>query len=623
MCGIAGFTKAALPEGDLDLLCRMGKTIAYRGPDSHGEYVNDYIGLAHRRLSIIDLSSDGHQPMHSACGRYSIVFNGEIYNFQELRNKYKAAGYQFRSRTDTEVILAAYSQEGEDCLAQLHGMFAFALWDNKKKSLFLARDRIGKKPLYWWHGGGDRLVFASEIKPLLECKEVSRQIEPTAILDYLKYLYIPAPKTIFKNIYKLMPGHRLMLKIGGEPVVSQYWDVDFSTNDGLSLEDATDQLLHKIEEQTALRMVADVPLGAFLSGGVDSSGIVGLMAKNSTQPVKTCTIGFTDKNHDESSYAQEVADRFATDHQHYTVNENLIDTVSCLPRYFDEPFADSSAVPTYHVSRLARKSVTVALAGDGGDESFAGYQKYAVEQIENRVRSYVPSVLLQLIHTLTSPAEKGVMKKACSLAGSGLLSASDGFYNTNTFITDKQVRAIFSDRFYSDCQGYDPSEHTRKHWDHLHGADHVSRMLYTDIKTYLPGDILVKVDRTSMANSLEVRAPLLDHSIIEYAASLPSRWKMNGTQKKYILRKAFSKLLPDDFLARKKQGFTVPLSSWFRQDLKQFAFVALFESEFMEEVFNLNMLEIIWNQHQAHKVDHGTLLWSLLSLSLWHKEYLS
>lgn len=623
MCGIAGFTRSAVPDGDIDLLRRMGETIAYRGPDSHGEYVDEWVGMAHRRLSIIDLSADGHQPMHSACGRYSIVYNGEIYNFQLLREQYLGHGYPFKSLTDTEVILAAYASEGAACLDKLHGMFAFAIWDKSEKTLFIARDRIGKKPLYWWHGGGDRIAFASEIKPLLQIPSIMREIDPTAIYDYLKYLYVPAPKTIFKNIFKLMPGHSLTLKDGGDPTISQYWDVQFGADDSLSIEDATDELLTRIEQQTVARMVADVPLGAFLSGGVDSSGIVALMAQNSSTPVKTCTIGFDDKNHDESEFAQEVADRYQTDHQHFLLKDNLIDTISSLPRYFDEPFADSSALPTYHVSRLARQSVTVALAGDGGDESFGGYQKYSVEQTEDRVRSTVPAFLMRAIQATTAGADAGLLKKANSLSSSALLSPAEGYYRTNTFITDRQANSLFSHKMQSDCRAYDPFEHTRVHWDKLEGADHVSKMLYTDIKTYLPGDILVKVDRTSMAHSLEVRAPLLDHSIVEFAATLPSRWKTTGAQKKILLRKAFSRLLPDDFLARKKQGFTIPISEWFRVDLKPFAFDVLFKSEFMAEIFNLNALDEIWRQHQNHKADHGTLLWSLLSLSLWQKEYLS
>ncbi len=623
MCGIAGFTRSAFSAGDVSLLQRMGDVIAHRGPDSHGEYLDDFVGLTHRRLAIIDLSTDGVQPMRSSCGRYTIVFNGEIYNFKELRQQLESAGYTFKSQTDTEVILAAYAQDGEDCLRNLHGMFAFALWDREAKTIFLARDRIGKKPLYWWHGGGDKLAFASELKCLLQLPRFKREVDPTAVADYLKYLYVPAPKTIYQNTYKLLPGHSLTLSIGEEPRIKQYWDVDFLSHDGLDFAAATQQLLDLITQQTARRMVADVPLGAFLSGGVDSSGIVALMAQNSTDPVQTCTIGFSDKEHDESPYARDVAERYSTSHNEFQVKDNIVDTVALLPRYFDEPFADSSALPTYHVSKLARQKVTVALAGDGGDESFGGYQKYRTEMIENSVRHSVPRPILRLVKQVTAGAATGIRKKAGSLASSALLDGGHGFYQTNSFVTDEQLERLLSDDVKSGCRGYDPAEHTLKHWNHLQGADHISRMLYTDLKTYLPGDILVKVDRTSMAHSLEIRAPLLDHTIIEYAATLPSRWKIAAKQKKIILRKAFSTLLPDDFLARKKQGFTVPLSNWFREELRPLAEKELLDNRELDHFFKANYIQMIWQQHQHQQADHGTLLWSLLSFALWQKEYLT
>jgi len=559
--------------------------------------------------------------MHSACGRYVIVFNGEIYNFQELRTKYAAKGYVFRSRTDTEVILAAYSFYGESCLAQLHGMFAFALWDTRQKTLFLARDRIGKKPLYWWHGGNDRLAFASELKSLLLLPQVRPEVEPTAIVDFLKYLYIPAPKTIYSNIYKLLPGHSLTLQIGQSPAIREYWDVGFAANDGLSFAAATEHLLDLIKWQTALRMFADVPLGAFLSGGVDSSGIVALMAQNSAEPVRTCTIGFADKAFDETPYAREVAKRYGTLHHEYQVRENLIETIQLLPRYFDEPFADSSALPTYHVSRLARQAVTVALSGDGGDESFGGYQKYVTELIEHRVRRTVPRFLLRILHSLTTDSVSGLGKKIGSLSTSALADSDTGFYHTNTFLTDQQLGQLLAPRLASFCRDYDPVEYTRRYWDKQQGADHVTRMLYTDIKTYLPGDILVKVDRTSMAHSLEVRAPLLDHSVVEFAATLPSRWKIAGQRKKIILRQAFSSLLPSDFLARRKQGFSVPLASWFRNELQPLTREMLLENEALDPYFSRSAIARLHQRHIQQREDHGTLLWTLLSFALWQREY--
>jgi len=622
MCGIAGFTRIAASEEDAGLLRRMGEAVAHRGPDAAGEFLDDHIGLAHRRLAIIDLSADGGQPMYSACGRYVIVCNGEIYNFQELRAKYTAKGYVFHNRTDTEVILAAYSFHGEACLAELHGMFAFALWDKQQKTLFLARDRIGEKPLYWWHGGDDRLAFASELKSLLVLPWARPEIDQTAIVDYLKYLYVPAPKTIYGNIHKLSPGHSLTLRIGQQPVIREYWDVAFSANDGLDFASATEHLLELVRRQTTLRMVADVPLGAFLSGGVDSSGIVALMAQNSTEPVRTCTIGFADRAFDEAPYASEVAKRYGTLHHEYQVRENLIETIRILPRYFDEPFADSSAVPTYHVSRLARQMVTVALSGDGGDESFGGYQKYVTELIEHKVRCTAPRFLLSLLHGLAAESGSGWRKKIGSLSTAALADPGTGFYHTNTFITDRQLGQLLAPRLASFCRDYDPSEHTRRYWDKQQGADHVTRMLYTDLKTYLPGDGLVKVDRASMAHALEVRAPLLDHTVVEFAATLPSRWKIAGKEKKIILRQVFSSLLPSNFLARRKQGFAVPLASWFRNELRPLTREMLLDNEALDAYFNRGAIAQLHQRHIQQQEDHGTLLWTLLSFALWQREYM-
>ena len=621
MCGIAGFLRTCSPDADLAVLRQMGEVIRHRGPDARGEYLDDHVGLCHRRLSIIDLSPQGNQPMFSADGRLVIVFNGEIYNFQTLRDELERSGVAFRSRTDTEVILALYRQQGTSCLERLNGMFAFAIWDTVEKTLFLARDRIGKKPLYYYHGGDDRLAFASEIKPLLQVPGIRREVEPTAIPDYLTYLYIPAPKTIYRNIYKLQPGHFLFIRSGGKPQIAEYWDIDFSRPQVSSLEEAEEALLSLLQDSTSRRMIADVPLGAFLSGGVDSSAVVALMAKASRGPVRTCTIGFNDRSHDESPHARAVADLFATDHSEYFVQENLAETASLLPRYFDEPFADPSAVPTYHVSRLARQAVTVALAGDGGDECFGGYDKYAVELKENLTRTMVPRRLLALLNSGFREISHPLARKARSLTGSALMDPARAFFRTNSNIDVDLLDRILSDGIKRSCTGYDPAGHTISYWDRMRGADHVTCMLYTDLKSYLPGDILVKVDRMSMAHGLEVRAPFLDYRIIEFAASLPSRWKITGNNKKILLRKAFGRVLPRHILNRPKHGFTVPLEAWFREDLKAFAEAHLVRQPSLSEFVNPRTVDRIWQEHQNRKADHGSLLWSLLMLALWQQEY--
>ncbi|MFZ3207839.1 MAG: asparagine synthase (glutamine-hydrolyzing) [Geobacteraceae bacterium] len=622
MCGIAGFFRSCAPEADTSVLMRMGDAIRHRGPDACGEYLDDHVGLAHRRLSIIDLSPQGNQPMFSTDERLVIVFNGEIYNFLKLREQLERDGVIFRTKTDTEVILALYRKMGTECLKQLNGMFAFAIWDISEKTLFLARDRIGKKPLYYYHVGGDRLAFASEIKSLLQLPGINREIEPTAIPDFLSYQYIPDPKTIYRNIHKLPPAHFMVLKVGGEPRIAEYWDINFTQQYGRSYVDAEEQLLDLLQDATTSRMVSDVPLGAFLSGGVDSSAVVALMAKSSHDPVRTCTIGFKDKRHDESSFAREIADLFKTNHTEYIDNERFVDTVALLPKFFDEPFADSSAVPTFHVSRLARQTVTVALAGDGGDESFAGYAKYAVELKENLARQLVPRPVLSLIHSAMAGLEGNTLaQKARSLTGSALKDPGRAFFRTNSCIEDTGLQQLLSADIRRSCSGYDPAVHTLRYWDKIRGIDHTACMLYTDLKTYLPGDILVKVDRMSMANSLEVRAPFLDYRIIEFAASLPSDWKIKGKNKKIILRKAFSRLLPEGVLNRAKHGFTVPLDLWFRRELKPMAEECLLRQSALAEYLSITTVQRLWQEHQSKRCDHGTILWSLLMLALWQREY--
>ncbi|PCJ89276.1 MAG: asparagine synthase (glutamine-hydrolyzing) [Thiotrichaceae bacterium] len=625
MCGIAGFTRFFDATGDTASLLRMGDRIAHRGPDAHGEYLDDGVGLCHRRLSIIDLSAAGNQPMFSEDGNLVIVFNGEIYNFLELRKELEQKGYSFKTRTDTEVILALYQLEGARCLDKLFGMFAIALWDKHKQELFLARDRLGKKPLYYYHDQ-KRFIFASEIKSILEIESVPKEIRHDAIYDFFVYQYVPESKSIFKNINKLNPGHYLTINKNGVDV-KQYWDVSFKEQSTSSEDEIADGLLDVIDTCTKQRMISDVPLGAFLSGGVDSSGVVALMANNSEKPVVTCSIGFDSKKYDEIQYAKQVAEQYHTTHHELTVKENVLDHLQHIAGFFDEPFADQSLVPTYFVSQLAKTKVTVALAGDGGDENFAGYSKYSVDQIENNLRNKVPGFIRKnLFPAFVNPLQQSnvrVFNRAATLLNAMSKSPAEGFYLTNTFMTDTMWNRLANDNLKREVNGYHPSTISMQFYNEADADDHLSRVLYTDIKTYLVGDILVKVDRMSMANSLEVRAPILDHRVVEYAASIPSTLKLQQKEKKYILKKAFSRLLPPDILYRKKMGFSVPLTHWLRNELKATAEAKLFQTENgLSNFFKPAEIKNIWLEHQQGIRDHSAVLWSLLMFEFWWQKYM-
>jgi len=614
MCGIAGATRNMLgnfPEKSLE---QMNAVMTHRGPDMGDIFLDAGMGLCHRRLSIIDLSEDGRQPMTSADGRFTIVFNGEIYNFQELRNTLSGQGFRFRTKTDTEVLLVSYAAYGPACLEQIRGMFAFAIWDRLEGRLFAARDRIGKKPFYYYFAK-DRFAFSSEIKSLLEIG-VRREIDPTALIDYLKYLYVPHPKSIYRQIRKLEPGHYLIYR-NGELKITEYWDVDFSNPLQADMKELEEELLHQIEEAVQYRLVSDVPLGAFLSGGVDSSAVVALMAQARDRAVKTCTIGFDNRKHNEAVYAKAFAAKLGTDHHEYYIHDEPAKVIKKLVWHCDEPFADSSMVPTYYVSEIARKNVTVALSGDGGDENFAGYDKYIVDRYENLARQWIPGSLLTGVMQFTQNAKTRSFKRLNSLCRSSILSPEDAFYVTNTFITDQQLRQVISDSFRKEVEVYDPSEHVKKYYNKANGTDHLSRILYTDLKLYLPGDILVKVDRMSMANSLEVRSPLLDHEVIEFAARIPSSLKLHGTTQKYLLKRTFGKIVGKDIVHREKHGFVVPLADWLRHELRQMAEGALFDNERMAVYFQIPEVRTLWDRHQSGKVDHGTVLWSLFVFSLW------
>ena len=626
MCGICGFIRIKKSESDSETLLKMGNTIRHRGPDAHGEYIDDDIGLAHRRLSIIDLSVSGNQPMFSNDGIIVLVFNGEIYNFQELRQEALNRGYQFKTRTDTEVIIALYQFYGSGLLDKLNGMFAFALWDKSKKLLFMARDRLGKKPLYFYENG-NQFIFSSEIKSILAYPGVEKEVRTDAVYDFFTYQYIPDPKTIFANIHKLEPGHYMELQ-DGKIKKRQYWDLTFTEPTASSEEEITEELYNLINQSVQDRMVSDVPLGAFLSGGIDSSAVVGMMAKSQTKPVITCSIGFDSEKFDEIEYAREIANLFGTDHHEFTVKSTVNDRLKEIVSFFDEPFADPSLVPTFFVSELARQEVTVALAGDGGDENFAGYSKYAIDDTENRIRRMIPSGLrrnvLPLIKGLLPDFNHPLFNKAHTLLNTLTTSPDYGFFLSNAFFRDEMWQQIIRDDFRKQLSDYHPATLTLNHYKNADSNDHLSSILYTDFKTYLPGDILVKVDRMSMANSLEVRAPLLDYRVVEYVAGISSRLKLKNGEKKHILKKCFSKLLPGEILYRKKMGFSTPLAEWFRGEIKDLSMLYLLaDDNGISNFFKPEKINELWQLHQSGRFDFSTELWSFLMFEMWWQRYMS
>ena len=624
MCGIAGYFSLGGPAPGEAYLARMGEALRHRGPDAQGIYVNGPVGMVHQRLSIIDLSVDANQPMVSACGRYTIVFNGEIYNFQSLRKELAAKGIEFRTKSDTEVLLTLYIRDGVDCLRKLNGMFAFAIWDKISHQLFLARDRLGKKPLYIYRDE-KLMAFASELKAILELPSIRREIRHDAVKDYFFHQYIPDPKTIFKHVHKLPPGHFAEVT-HSDTKTHQYWNVSFANQRDLSLEDASSELLALLKDCVESRLVSDVPLGAFLSGGIDSSAVVAMMAQSSERKVKTCSIGFASEQHNEVAYARQVAQQFATDHCELQVAENVTDNLIAIATMFDEPFADPSLVPTYFVSKLARQEVTVALAGDGGDENFAGYSKYAVDDVEYRMRHKIPAGLrrnvLPLVHTLLGQFSFATARRAATLTRS--LAASDGeaFFFTNSFFNNRLWQSLVVDKGAFDADGYNPASVTMQHFNAADTDDHLSRLLYTDIKTYLPGDILVKVDRMSMANSLETRAPLLDYRMVEFAASLPSRLKFHNGEKKYLLKRALHGMLSDEILYRPKMGFSVPLGDWLANELRDTMHQTLFTRPTgLANFFDMSRVKELWQAHLSGHRHFANELWSMLLFEIWWTHY--
>ncbi len=619
MCGIAGiFDLTDTRVIHRELLSRINDIQSHRGPDEAGLHLEPGVGLGHRRLSIIDIAS-GQQPLFNEDGSVVVVFNGEIYNFVELIPELQRLGHTFRTRSDTEVIVHAWEQWGEACVQHFRGMFAFALWDRKQQVFFLARDRLGVKPLYYALLDNGQFVFGSELKTLTVHPEFKRTLDPFAIEDYFGYGYVPEPRTIYQQALKLSPGHTLTLQRGkGLPAPREYWDVPFTPLAPMSEQDAADETISRLREAVKIRMVAEVPLGAFLSGGVDSSAIVAMMAGLSDQPVNTCSISFGDPKYNEAEYAQQVATRYQTAHRVGQVEADDFALIDELAHLYDEPYADSSAMPTYRVCQLARQNVTVALSGDGGDENFAGYRRYRWHGYEEKMRGALP---LGLRRPLFGALGRGYPKadwapkvlRAKTTFEAMARDSVEGYFHGVSVCSNALRNQLFSPELKRQLQGYSAVEVLRRHDAHNPAHDAVSRVQYLDMKTYLPGDILTKVDRASMAHALEVRVPLLDHQLVEWVSGLPVALKLKGSEGKNILKTALQPYLPDDILYRKKMGFSIPLSEWFRGPLLQRLRAAVLSPRLLDTgLFNPVFLKEMVDQHASGRRDYGAALWSVL-----------
>ena len=624
MCGITGivYTDPTHPV-DRDIVRRMTDRLTHRGPDADGYHFGDGVALGHRRLSIIDLSA-GDQPIYNEDRSRAVVFNGEIYNFRELRSALASSGHQFRTASDTETIVHAWEQHGDDFVPQLRGMFALALWDRRARRLLLARDRLGKKPLYYVHDR-ERLVFASELKALIADPTVKRAVDTRAIDDYLSFGAVPAPRTIYDGIAQVPPGHYLVWENGGVRL-TEYWDLPLGPARDRGEDECLEELSHLLDEAVRLRMISDVPLGAFLSGGVDSSAVVMSMARASTQRVVTTSVGFRESGFNEAPYARQVAESFHTDHQEIVVEASASEILPTLAWHLDEPFADSSALPTYYLSRAARQRVTVALSGDGGDEIFGGYAwRYGLNLFEHRVRRRLPAWLrsgvLGPLSTVWPKADRlpRALRWKFFLRNMSL-SSEQAYFHDMSWFTPADKRRLLTGDFRSTLGGHDPFAAFAQQFDRARGLDHLTRITYVDLKTYLSNDILVKVDRMAMANSLEVRSPLLDHKLVEFAARLPARLKFRGTTSKYLLKRHLARTLPPSLVHRRKQGFTIPVGQWLRSELREIAHdLLLSERARRRGYFEVQAIRNLWDSHQAGRRDHAHRLWALMMLELWQR----
>jgi len=624
MCGICGVTYFDRERNVLEHLVKsMCDVIRHRGPDDEGWITKGNYGIGMRRLSIIDLFT-GRQPISNEDDSIWIVFNGEIYNHVELRNKLIKKGHKFQTKCDTEVIVHAYEEYGEECPKKLNGMFGFAILDLKKQILFLARDRLGIKPLYYYHDS-KKFAFGSELKSILQVPNIPREVDLRALDLFLTFEYIPSPYSIFQGIRKLPPGHSLTLK-DGRINIREYWDLDFDEKD-IPEGELCEQLLELFQDAVKIRLMSDVPLGAFLSGGIDSSAIVAMMSRVMDRPVKTFSIGFKEDTYNESHYAQQIANHFNTEHHVEIIEPNALELAEKLVGFLDEPFGDFSIFPTYLVSKMARKHVTVSLSGDGGDELFAGYDTYIANKA-GRAYERLPRLLRNAMHPILSripPTEKkkGLINRAKRFVEGMELPADLEHTRWMIFLQEGEKIKLYSDDLQDTLNGSDSFEFIRNYFNRVNTSDPLNRQLYVDIKSYLVDNILVKVDRMSMATSLETRVPFLDHRFVEFSATIPSRLKLQGKNTKYLFKKAMADVLPPQILNRSKEGFSIPIKNWLKEDLKPLMLEVLDQQKIKREgFFNTNYVEQLKKEHLSGKENHSHRLWSMMVFGIWQDLYL-
>lgn len=629
MCGICGILnyerEKKVEESDVRRMCRV---IRHRGPDDEGIYVKENVGIGMRRLSIIDLAS-GHQPISNEDNTVWIVFNGEIYNHQEIRADLQSRGHKFRTNSDTEAIVHAYEEYGEACPEKMNGMFGFAIWDENKQRLFLARDRIGIKPLYYFHDG-KRIVFGSELKSIIQIRDIPRRVNKQALDNFLTFEYITAPLSIFESIHKLEPAHSLTCE-NGNIRKRKYWKLEYNIRPR-SEDEICEELVSILQDSIKIRLMSEVPLGAFLSGGIDSSSIVGLMANVMDRPVKTFSIGFEDATYNELKYARIIAQQYKTEHHEFTIKPDAVDlTENLVKNFVDEPFGDFSLFPTYLVSKMAREYVTVILSGDGGDELFAGYDPYIANRI-GQIYQSIPGIfrkgIIEAILKRMPPTEKkkGVINRAKRFVEGAQLPADLQHTRWMIFLSEHEKAMLYSRDFNNQVSDLDSYQFVRQFFKNAPSNDPLDQQQFVDINTYLVDDILVKVDRMSMATSLEARVPFLDHRVVEFSTTIPSQLKLAGLshqKTKYILKKAMHNVLPHEIIYRGKEGFSIPIKNWLKNELKPMMLDVLSPEKIKAEgFFNPGYIERLINEHLQNTENHSHRLWALMMFGIWYDSYI-